>query len=366
VHSCEMSAERKAVVVLGAGLLGQEVANRLANDGSRDFDLVVVDRRQAVLLKIASLRATVQTKWADNFVQIPRGKALKDARFVCAEAVSIDPENREVELDNGETVAYDVLICCTGAQNSIEPPENLKEVDEIKEFFRDRAQKIKNAERIAIIGGGIVAVELAGEIADVYQEKDLHMFTAGSSLCDRSQCVTRHSSAPGRIREKLENLGVKIHFSERKMKEDLERDFDLVLPAVGFKRNNSAYARHWLDDDGSLKVRRTLQLEQDDFVLAGGDIVNCKEEKMLIVGQFHVEVLVSNAKRLLHNRTDLVWYRGPSLVRKNVVVIPIGSKDGVFLTNWISLPARLAVELKGRDLMVHRFFRDNKAPLPSL
>ncbi|UMY54675.1 MULTISPECIES: NAD(P)/FAD-dependent oxidoreductase [Paenibacillus] len=77
----------------------------------------------------------------------------------------IQPEDRTIQTINGQTVAYDKLLLCTGAHNRklVLEGASLRNVHNIR--FRQDADSLKaelrQGDRICIIGGGIQGVETA-------------------------------------------------------------------------------------------------------------------------------------------------------------------------------------------------------------
>ena len=117
--------------------------------------------------------------------------------FVRGKAVRIDPQEKQVILENGEIVAYDVLSCNAGSHVprpniegdltdvfTVKPIERLMEAKRrlIDHFGRHRP-------RIAIVGGGPSAAEVAGNVWQLGTDTGRHMpeitIYAGSAFMKR-------------------------------------------------------------------------------------------------------------------------------------------------------------------------------------
>lgn len=122
--------------------------------------------------------------------------------------------------------------------------------------MEDVADKIAHAKSVLLVGGGPVAVELAGEIKSKYPNHE-------------------HSD---KIKHELEKLGVKVKLSKNfnisNKKEDsfhvlspprsyegLNGSFDLVLNCTGSTPNTGFVPAAYLDHHGSVKVDSHLQVD---------------------------------------------------------------------------------------------------------
>ncbi|KSV60959.1 hypothetical protein N182_38185 [Sinorhizobium sp. GL2] len=109
-----------------------------------------------------------------------------DVRTLLAEVENVDTEKRQVILDDGSTLAYDILVLATGARHSYfgrdewEPfAPGLKSLEDATTIRRRVLSAFEEAERetdlvrraalqtFVIIGGGPTGVELAGTIAEL-------------------------------------------------------------------------------------------------------------------------------------------------------------------------------------------------------
>ena len=84
---------------------------------------------------------------------------------------NLDVKNQVVYLDNDETVRYDWLILTPGSEPTMPPIPGLRDVAHTLRDAGD-ARKIKNElqyakeQRVAVIGGGLTGVEVAGMLAE--------------------------------------------------------------------------------------------------------------------------------------------------------------------------------------------------------
>ena len=179
------AASRPRVVVVGAGFGGLEVVHRLAGKGA---EITLVDRRnhhlfQPLLYQVAGASlSTSEIAWPIRSLFRKR----PDVRTLLAEVEDVDTQTRQVILDDGSRLAYDILILATGARHSYfghdewEPfAPGLKSLEDATTIRRRVLAAFERAERepdparraalqtFVIIGGGPTGVELAGTIAEL-------------------------------------------------------------------------------------------------------------------------------------------------------------------------------------------------------
>lgn len=186
-------AERKRVVILGAGFAGLVAGQKLANQA---VDITIVDRRnhhtfQPLLYQVAlavlnpsDIAQPIRTVFRHH----PNVEVLMD------EAISFDIDRRRVELRSGAQLTYDYLIVATGSTHSYfgrdewsKLAPGLKTIEDAVEIRRRVLLAFELAERemlekgthpelnFVIIGGGPTGVELAGAISDIaklYMRRD--------------------------------------------------------------------------------------------------------------------------------------------------------------------------------------------------
>jgi sulfide:quinone oxidoreductase len=105
---------RHKIVIVGGGSAGLTVAARLRRQGQAD--VAVVDPAsthyyQPLWTLVGGGRAPVEASARPQSTVMPKGVA-----WIRQAAVGVDPEVREVALDDGSTVGYDYLVMCPGIQ----------------------------------------------------------------------------------------------------------------------------------------------------------------------------------------------------------------------------------------------------------
>jgi NADH dehydrogenase FAD-containing subunit len=153
---------------------------------ARDLDehpdkvqVTLIDRRTVMLNTLGILRSSVNPEWVDKVI-VPRNNLLTNGRVI-NENVSRVEEDRVI-FEGGKEIEFDVVVCATGCRNWIEPDESKLTVQELRNHFETTRRDIESAESIAIVGGGAVGVEFAGEIKSRYPGKTVSVIHSSERL----------------------------------------------------------------------------------------------------------------------------------------------------------------------------------------
>lgn len=173
------------VVIIGAGFAGLTAALNLNKGPS---EVRVIDKTnhhlfQPLLYQVASA-VLAPNDIARPVREILRGQS--NAIVIMGEVVTIDKDNKEVLMANGDVYTYDVLIVAPGARHSyFGNPEWEKHAPGLKDLtdaltIRDRIlRSFEKAERcdsqidaekylnFVVVGGGPTGVEVAGAFAEI-------------------------------------------------------------------------------------------------------------------------------------------------------------------------------------------------------
>ncbi|CAG8784738.1 3134_t:CDS:2, partial [Acaulospora morrowiae] len=156
--------------------------------------------------------AVVEDEFEEK-VLIPYDNLFKfDGKVIHAIATSIQRREITVSLDGHQkNIPFEYLAIATGSNY---PRPGKMEDDNKSEAAKkivEQRNAIKDAKRILIIGGGPVGIELAGEIATNYQDKQITLVHSDTGLLN--------SKFPPKIRnmlaDQLKELNVKLVFGEK-------------------------------------------------------------------------------------------------------------------------------------------------------
>jgi NADH dehydrogenase FAD-containing subunit len=254
-----------------------------------------------------------------------------------------------VQTSDGGRIPYDALVLATGSSY---PTDMLKATDGLldprRAHFRQLAERIRQASRIAIVGGGPVGVEIAGEILQDLPGKSVNLYQKGKRLLP--------TLTPGPARFALRHLrqrGASVDIGSGATEEQLAAA-DLVLWCAGYAIQTDYlrdYPGHVLDPAGRVLVDSHLRMAGTENVYVAGDITALPEPKLGIWAGKHVAVIVENLRR---GPGDLRTYKPATGNR--MMLVTLGRRHGVghapfgdFTNAW------LARKFKATDMFIGRY-----------
>ena len=176
------------VVIVGGGFGGLRAAQNLRSDL---VDLTLVDRRNYHLFQPLLYQVATGSLSPGEIASPLRGilSGQKNTRVLLGTVVDVDPESKQVTLQDGAVLQYDSLIVATGSQTSYfghnewqEWAPGLKSIEEATTIRHKILYAFEVAERISdpaqrrawltfvIVGAGPTGVELAGAIAEIARQ----------------------------------------------------------------------------------------------------------------------------------------------------------------------------------------------------
>ncbi|KAH9477120.1 Apoptosis-inducing factor-like protein B [Psilocybe cubensis] len=358
--------DRKNIVIVGGGAGGSRVAHSLSTKlDTAKFNIVLIDARPDFILLPATARAVVSNpNNLEKRILVP----LKDVfsknngTFIQAEVTGIEKSENGgvVVLSNEERIPYDILVLSPGSRWTAPfafPNNNIRDY-----FYASRAN-IEAAQNIVLVGAGAVAIELAGEIADVYPKKSVTIVQAAGMVLNKVY--------PDKFRRALESRliarNIELIFGEYvedtqikngtiKTKSGKVIKADLVISTVGPQPNTEFIAKSLgsdaLTENGYIKVAPTLRLLNHPNIYAVGDAIDYAEQKQYMKSINQANIVAANIIASIHNK-PLSPYKGS----REIIVITIGKNGGVafFDVLWgIVLGDWFCRLVKSRSLMVNR------------
>lgn len=252
-------------------------------------------------------------------ISTPEGK-LEDRVLVPSITRKPEGPGGTVTTNTSEQVPYDVLVLASGShwEGGLDLPDLRKDAIPFIDTWRE---KIKASKGVAIVGGGAVGSELAGEIRDVFPDKKITIIHKQSHLLSSVYPDKFRTDVDNRWtrRQILLNLGDQIdeipEFPATSVvtSKGTRVEADLVIPARG-GRPNTAYVAS-LDEgvltaDGHVKVDRiTLQVVGHLGVFAAGDITDLPEVKQVAKYPNHVTAITANILSYLDGKPLAAKYK---------------------------------------------------------
>lgn len=345
------------VLVIGGGFAGVATAQKLSKQGIKT---ILVDRKDYFEVTYAVLRdVTVPAANNDNARKYYRDIIV--GNFIHSGVKELSTSS--ALLNNGETIRFEKVVIASGSRYPSLPlakSTHAKSLSERREELAKYHQQLKSATNVLIMGGGVVGVELAGEIAYAMPNTKVTLAHNSDTLLDGFKVKAQTKAV-----KHLTELGVNIEFnsyyqqkgksyidkrSERIITPDLAFTATGTLPNNEFLKNNFS---HILTDSGLIKVNEKLcVIEQDNFY-ALGDIADVGEAKLgylaLEQGKYLAKTIVKN----FSGKSSKAYKRNPFMA-----LVPTGQETGVVQLPFMVSTWKALVNLKQKDLFISKTFNE--------
>jgi len=176
--------EAKNVVVVGGSFAGIELVRRLAQTLPTGYKTVWIEKNSHLNYSFNFPRFSVMVG-QEHTAFIPYdGVASSAPRGILTRVQdkAVEVTENQVILASGQKIDYAYLVIATGSSQPL--PVNVLSTDRVAACheLQEVQQAIIASQRVAIVGGGAVGVELASDIKDFYPEKDVTLIHSRNSL----------------------------------------------------------------------------------------------------------------------------------------------------------------------------------------
>ena len=309
----------KKLIVTGGGFAVAKISRRLENY----FEVTLIDEKEYFEFTPGILRSITNPKHLKK-IQINHKDYLKKSKFVLGKVSKIWEDYIFV---NKEGIKYDYLVICSGSR--YESPIKDRDIV-IASRGRNLAKytnKLSKAKNIIIIGGGLVGIELAGEILSRYNNKNIRIIHSNERIIYRNNiksCIYAERFL------KKNNVGIicceKVIRKERSeliTNKNNNFKYDIAFFCTGIKPNSDFIDKKYLDSNGFIKVDKYLRMKNNVF--ACGDAAAVHEEKTAQASEIQASIVIKNLIALEGNK-ELKEY--PS--KERPFSISLGLYDGIF------------------------------------
>jgi|SRR3989344_3592038 len=313
----------KRLVIIGGGFAGSTIARELEGK----FSVVLIDSKDYFEFTPGVLRTIVEPEHIKRIQRLHRDY-LKKTKIVLG---SVSDINRKYVFVNNEKILFDYLVIASGSRYNVPFKESKAVVATRSVTLKNCYDELCRAKNVLIVGGGLVGVELAGEICTHYKDKKIVIVHAKDKLIDRN-----HEKAIKHAENFLRKKGVKIIFNERIIKFD--KNFisnkgkkyrtGISFLCTGIVPNSSFLMKNFSDSlthKGFIKVNEYLQLEGEKGIFAVGDVNDRMEEKTAQNAERQAKIAVKNICALEHEKS-LEKYHS----KKTPLVISLGRWNGIY------------------------------------
>lgn len=324
---------------------------------------------------MASLRAATEESFAES-IMIPYDKLLTNGHVLQAEVTEV--RANDVVLGGRDApLRFHHLVLATGSSYAF--PGKIAQVSKTAaaERYSELQKMVQRVKRIAIVGGGAVGCELAGELAaDFPGEKEVHLVHSHDTLL----APNASEKFKAQTQSTLDRLGVKLHLGQRAVLNDQELEssklvyfeqselktdkqtleIDAVFVCVGPAINNRSLQEHFseqLGTEGQEKGRLTVdpnsfQVAGHENVYAIGDCSSLQSRKAwwaMKQGAHLASVIQARQAG-----TPIPTYKIPS---KDFFLLSIGRNEGVVQMGSKTLGSTVAKPLKSKGLFVKQWWK---------
>ncbi|CAI2163176.1 13485_t:CDS:1 [Funneliformis geosporum] len=367
------------IVIIGGGYAGLTAAQKLSSTLSNTHQILLIERKSHFHHDIGGLRAIVEEGFEKKII-IPYDHIFEkhgDGKVIHGTVTRFNKNDLIVRKSNGQeiNINFEIAVIATGS-DYLRPAKFIGENkdDDVKEILEQR-EALKNAQRVLIVGGGPVGIELAGEIASVYgNEKEITLLHGNEELLSPKFPKKLKDSLAKQLKDLNVNLilGERIDFKRYNVGNGLSQlaittekgqiiESDIQFVAIGTKPNISIIEHlnaRLIDENTHLvKVKPTLQLDLDEYehIFAIGDITNIPESKLAFRAGHHAELVGRNIVSYL-SRKKLEEYK-PA---KEAIVITVGKNGGAGLLplfNGIVVGSMISRNVKSKSLFVDKYWK---------
>ena len=200
------------VVVIGGSFAGIGLVNRLIETLPTGYRVIMIDKNSHLNFLWAFPRFSVIPGY-EKHAFIPYDGVARNAPAGIFSRVQDTVTNitaNQVHLASGEEINYAYLAIATGASQPLPAKVLATELNEGSGELRTVQDGIQTAERIAVIGGGAVGIEIATDIKSFFPSKDVTLFHSRSQLLP-SFGPRLHEY----VSKTLEKLGIRVVLEAR-------------------------------------------------------------------------------------------------------------------------------------------------------
>jgi NADH dehydrogenase FAD-containing subunit len=312
----------KRVVILGGGPCGASILHQLVHIHA-GFHVTVVDTKEYYEDTPCVLRMMVGNDvdhiWHNlniNFGDIIRGKP--HAEYICGTAAAVRKDHVLVGTTNGvasRVVPYDYLVLATGSHYQSDIKTEGASIAHRYESFAMERERMKEVSSFAVIGAGLVGIQLACELRHYFPDKEVNVYTRAGGW------LPRVPGAHDNVLEEIDRQGINLVKGKEIVSTDEEgrmvtREGEKIGPpgartywCTGYKPNNSYLLDTRTDPDiaseldewGFVKVspaNRMSEAKGLGHIYAGGDLatkaVHNHGERTAAGAWMHAGAIVEN------------------------------------------------------------------------
>ena len=330
------------VLVAGGGFCGSMVAKRL--DSKPDINVTLIDEKKYFEYYPSLPKLITDPDYHNNIIK-PYSQFLDNTEIIKAKIEKFTPHH--VYTNRGK-FDFDILVISIGAKYPIylDNKENIFTIRSGEEVKR-LSEKVRESERILIVGGGLIGTEVAGELVSK-TDKDIILVHSKDRLIKRNPRVVSYFA-----KQYLKEKGVELKFNEKvvghennvfKTNKGNTIKTKSCIWSTGLSYDKSIYSDFdeiAIGENGSLRVNVSLQVMGYPNIFAGGDITDINEEKTGHNADAHARIISENIVRMKEKKNLKTYSK-----MKTPLIISLGDINGIISFSPIGMPGPLPAVIK--------------------
>jgi len=327
----------KKLVVIGGGFAGAKIAKSLQDK----FETTLIDNKDFFEFTPSVVHTVCEPK-KHNSIQTCHCNYLKKSTILRGNIETITPHDVRM---GSNIIPFDILAICLGSRYDLPFKESNIVMATRYEHIQKKHHEIQQAKSILVIGGGLVGVEIAAEIAHLPGKK-VTLVHSHDRLIERQP-----QRAGDYAKKQLVKQGVRIIFNDRVVEfgkkimlkhARKEITADLVFVCTGIVSNSEPLVSHFKGNLNHLKqVKVNDHLQVAPHIYAAGDITALLEEKTAQNAERQADVVIQNIL-LQEQKKPLVTYT--STLRP--MIISLGQWKGILTYKNLVLTGLLPALMK--------------------
>lgn len=172
------------IVVIGGSFAGIQLVKRLSHTLPTGYKVVWIEKNSHMNYSFVFPRFSVMSKH-EHMAFIPYNGVVRGAPSGILHHVQgtvVDITETQVLLASGQAIDYACLAIATGSSQPLPVQVTSTEREDACQELQNVQALIKSSQKIAVVGGGAVGVQLSSDIKDFYREKDVTLIHSRDHL----------------------------------------------------------------------------------------------------------------------------------------------------------------------------------------
>ena len=276
----------RKILILGGGQSALYAAREIRRNDEESFITVLGEEKQLPYERPPLSKDFLLNKKNEQDLVFNSSNVLEDKKidYVNAKIIKVDFETKTLFSDDTKKYNYDILLIATGSENNklkldsnlgdeIYYLRNLEEAKIIKE-------KIKNKNKIIIIGGGFIGLEIASSLSQL--NKNVCLIEISNQLMGRiipkqiADLVKKSHETEGNniiLNKKILKITKNKENYKILLSDNSELESDFIIAGIGSKPCVSIFENTNLKLDNGILTNEFCETSIND-VYAAGDVSN--------------------------------------------------------------------------------------------